>query len=383
MKRLTLNPISTRVIADTLFSSLVFFIIPADTTIGPGRTKRRTVIPKRKVLALKGGIYLFLVSFYLSVFTSITPALAQKIKGFEYYKVITGQFFAEKEASTSPFQISADESGGQIKVQVKDYFPAACSEQVTFKWSFDRVLQFFPAGEKFTITGQVGVSGNCTEYSNPFFLTSSGGSAAAGLPQKVLNMLSESEQVSRGLTLESMEAGRAVHGKGGANISRVGAGSDTYSFQGGGILFLKIFFNAGGSLIDQFYNGFAIYFFRPVYADGATSGGAISGGINGGSNNVVQPGQWKECETSQFGKFCGTWTLNTENKTGQATWENGAKATLVIETLTRSEVVITRQDNSGLRATYRGKVQGNSVSGDFSFYWSQENIYKGTWNASW
>jgi hypothetical protein len=374
MKKLPLDFSLSKVILDTLFSFPFLSILPDIAIARSGRTIRRISTTKHKKPTEKVCSFFILATFCLSVFVSITSIQAQEIKGFEYYKVITGQNFAEKENSVSPFEVKADESGGQIKVQVNDFGLNRCSEQAAFTWTFDRVLQFFPIGGKFTITGQVGVSGNCTPNSDPFLITSSGGSAAMGLPPSILNTLSQNEQSARGLTLVSNEAGMRIYGKGGSYATRIGAGSDTYSFQGGGVLFLKINFTAGGSGIDQFYDGFAIYFFRPVYADGGRSEGAVSREV-----------QWKECETSEFGKFCGTWNLNPENRTGQASWSNGTTAKLVIKTLTRNEVVITRQDKSGLRATYRGKIQGNSVSGDFSFYWTQKNtkIYKGSWNASW
>jgi len=110
------------------------------------------------------------------------------------------------------------------------------------------------------------------------------------------------------------------------------------------------------------------------------------GAYYGDEAEGVRPTSWKECETSKFGKFCGTWTFNHKNKTGKAGWSNGATADLVIETFNQSNVIIKRTDKSGLRATYKGSITGKSVKGSFYFYLPDKKkpgSHSGKWEASW
>lgn len=59
------------------------------------------------------------------------------------------------------------------------------------------------------------------------------------------------------------------------------------------------------------------------------------------------PGVWKECEDSNV-RICGTWTYDADNETLDAKWDNGARATLKLRKFDGKEVIIKRNDMSGV-----------------------------------
>ncbi len=93
---------------------------------------------------------------------------------------------------------------------------------------------------------------------------------------------------------------------------------------------------------------------------------------------------WQECETYSS-TICGTWTWNAAGGEFEATWANGAEASI---TLLRagSTIVLERIDSAGtstgLTATYAGtESAGHSVAG--SVVWTQDgHTWSGTWTAS-
>ncbi len=100
---------------------------------------------------------------------------------------------------------------------------------------------------------------------------------------------------------------------------------------------------------------------------------------------VAPPEWWSECENSAFGKFCGKWTFKHENNEGKGEWP-GVGADLIIKRFNDTQVVIERRDPSGLKATYKGNIDGKRVTGTFTFYQSGEvnpKKYEGNWKASW
>lgn len=100
---------------------------------------------------------------------------------------------------------------------------------------------------------------------------------------------------------------------------------------------------------------------------------------------VTIPNVMKECE-GVGAMACGTWTR--QGNQFQASWENGAKAMLVIEQFDNNQVIITRNDTAdsfskNLSARYTGKLSGNSIV-DGKVTWTQNGrTWSGTWSANW
>ncbi len=93
---------------------------------------------------------------------------------------------------------------------------------------------------------------------------------------------------------------------------------------------------------------------------------------------------WKQREKYRE-TISGTWTLQSDRRTFKAKWGNGAEATLTLETLTRTRVIVTREDKSGvskgLKARYEGNRDGNYVQGSVNWTWADGKKGKGTWSA--
>lgn len=75
-----------------------------------------------------------------------------------------------------------------------------------------------------------------------------------------------------------------------------------------------------------------------------------------------------ECE----GTHCdGIWALQGHDGTG--TWTSGARAKFVITELTQDSIVLRRTDTDGtspgLTAMYKGRIDGNYISGEVTWYW--------------
>jgi hypothetical protein len=91
------------------------------------------------------------------------------------------------------------------------------------------------------------------------------------------------------------------------------------------------------------------------------------------------------------GPFTGTWIWNGNGY--NATWDNGAIATLTVKSFTSDSVVIDRTDTAnsvsyGLTAVYTGKIStaGDSiVDGDATWTWPGVAGYPatGNWSATW
>ena len=94
------------------------------------------------------------------------------------------------------------------------------------------------------------------------------------------------------------------------------------------------------------------------------------------------PQTMHECEN---GVMCGTWTL--QGNQYYANWENGATATLTVDSWGASGVVINRHDyggtSAGLSARYEGQLNGNAIENG-KFTWTFEgSTHSGTWKANW
>ena len=101
-------------------------------------------------------------------------------------------------------------------------------------------------------------------------------------------------------------------------------------------------------------------------------------GMTGGN----YPQTLHECEN---GVMCGTWTLHGNQY--YANWENGATATLTVDSWGASGVVINRHDyggtSAGLSARYEGQLNGNAIENG-KFTWTFEgSTHSGTWKANW
>jgi hypothetical protein len=84
--------------------------------------------------------------------------------------------------------------------------------------------------------------------------------------------------------------------------------------------------------------------------------------------------------------FEGTWTR--QGNTFDAVWNNGAKATLTIEKFDGDQVVIKRDDTGAsvshnFKATYTGRLSGNSIVDGKVAYEQNGNKWDGTWSARW
>jgi len=91
-----------------------------------------------------------------------------------------------------------------------------------------------------------------------------------------------------------------------------------------------------------------------------------------------------ECENGGR-EICGTWTL--QGNQYYANWENGATATLTVDSWGASGVVINRHDyggtSAGLSARYEGQLNGNAIENG-KFTWTFEgSTHSGTWKANW
>jgi hypothetical protein len=113
--------------------------------------------------------------------------------------------------------------------------------------------------------------------------------------------------------------------------------------------------------------------------------------LQGENCNQCSPGQTNcypqtlhECENGGS-DICGTWTL--QGNQYYANWENGATATLNVDSWGASGVVITRYDSggssAGLSARYEGQLNGNAIgNGKVTWTWNG-STWGGTWNANW
>jgi hypothetical protein len=100
------------------------------------------------------------------------------------------------------------------------------------------------------------------------------------------------------------------------------------------------------------------------------------------SSSVPQSMQECEIYTSEI---CGTWTREGDHI--NAVWNNGATATLNVESWSPAGVVLTRYDSggssAGLSARYEGQINGNKIeSGKVTWNW-KGSIWSGTWKAGW
>lgn len=95
-------------------------------------------------------------------------------------------------------------------------------------------------------------------------------------------------------------------------------------------------------------------------------------------------------ETSEYGTFCGKWTWN--GKYFDASWNNGAKAKLMLERFNRNLVVLTREDDTGvsigLTARYEGipkgnRIQDGSVTGRWHWNTGRMQTRTWSWTANW
>jgi hypothetical protein len=201
----------------------------------------------------------FIIAAILLFIQESTVLAQQQIVGYEYYKVLSSQ----DPRAKSPFQVRADISGGQIKVQINH--TRTCAEQAVYTWSFNRALQRFRKGDTFTITTRVGVSGNCNRHTNPWAITGGG-----LIPSVIRRQISKAENNARPLPLVSKpntEATRGIYGKrDNVPYHRIGAGSDRYAFnENAPILFFVITFNSASNM--EYYQGYVVYFFRAIYSD--------------------------------------------------------------------------------------------------------------------
>ncbi len=98
------------------------------------------------------------------------------------------------------------------------------------------------------------------------------------------------------------------------------------------------------------------------------------------------PTEWKQTESSTSGTYNGTWKIDRVTGKAEATWSNGAKATLHVERI-GDEITITRDDKDGatkgLKAEYKGKVEGRKVKGTVTWTSASGRVVKGTWEAEW
>ncbi len=102
---------------------------------------------------------------------------------------------------------------------------------------------------------------------------------------------------------------------------------------------------------------------------------------------VANAGVIYECENS----FCGAWTWDNGHYVGR--WDNGAIATLTVQSFTAQSVILNRTDtslsvSSGLTAIYMGKIsgQGNSiVDGSVTYTWPGHGSFPQTltWGGIW
>jgi hypothetical protein len=95
------------------------------------------------------------------------------------------------------------------------------------------------------------------------------------------------------------------------------------------------------------------------------------------------PQSLQECET-YTSEICGTWTRIGDQFNAQ--WDNGASATLNVESWDNGAVVLTRHDtvgsSAGLTARYEGRCTGNHVEGMVTWTWN-DSTWSGTWSANW
>ncbi|GEM_PF-2831347 len=98
------------------------------------------------------------------------------------------------------------------------------------------------------------------------------------------------------------------------------------------------------------------------------------------------PTEWKEMESSKSGTYRGTWKIDPITGEARATWDNGAKAKLHV-TRIGDEITITRDDKDGatkgLKAEYKGKVEGRKVKGTVTWTSASGRVVEGTWEAEW
>jgi hypothetical protein len=96
------------------------------------------------------------------------------------------------------------------------------------------------------------------------------------------------------------------------------------------------------------------------------------------------PRSLDECET-YTSEICGTWTM--EGNHINAVWNNGATATLNVESWSPAGAVLTRYDSggssAGLSARYEGQITGNKIeNGKVTWNW-KGSTWSGTWKANW
>lgn len=96
------------------------------------------------------------------------------------------------------------------------------------------------------------------------------------------------------------------------------------------------------------------------------------------------------CETSQYGRFCGTWTWNGQYF--EAAWGNGAIGKLTVIQFDENRVILIRRDDSGISsgfwARYEGTPSDNSVEDGAvvgRWHWNTGRVHtqNWTWTANW
>ncbi len=97
---------------------------------------------------------------------------------------------------------------------------------------------------------------------------------------------------------------------------------------------------------------------------------------------IALPETLYECET-YTAQICGTWVLDGDHF--NAEWDNGAKATINVETWNSEHVAFTRYDvegsSAGLSARYDGQLDGDTIeNGSVAWTWGA-STWSGTWNA--
>jgi hypothetical protein len=136
--------------------------------------------------------------------------------------------------------------------------------------------------------------------------------------------------------------------------------------------------------IENFVNGVV----NRTLASGLPTPPAAATSQPKGTTGGVQVGLvWREAERYSS-TISGIWRLNPNTRQFQASWQNGAQATLRLEQLNAQQVVVTRYDQSGssagLSARYVGRLNpnGRGVSGTVTWNW-KGRTWNGVWEASW
>jgi hypothetical protein len=97
---------------------------------------------------------------------------------------------------------------------------------------------------------------------------------------------------------------------------------------------------------------------------------------------IALPETLYECET-YTAQICGTWVLDGDHF--NAEWDNGARATINIETWNSEHVAFTRYDVEGssaeLSARYDGQLNGDKIEYGFVTWTWGASTWSGTWNA--